>query len=50
MVHIDEAHDEIEFALANPVRRKDPNWVSARRALRCKTLEELHRPRSDGCQ
>jgi hypothetical protein len=35
------ADGSVEFALTNPVRRKDPNWVSVRRALRCTNEDEV---------
>lgn len=32
--------EPLEFALTNPVRRKDPHWFSVRRALRCQDAQE----------
>lgn len=32
---------DLEFALANPVRLHDPDWLSVRRVLRCKDQEEM---------
>lgn len=31
----------VEFSLASPARRRDPNWFSVRRALRCENQQEL---------
>ncbi len=40
LVNFSSTARELEFALANPVRRRDPNWVSVRRVLRCETDQE----------
>ena len=41
MVNMQSEGDRLEFALANPVRRKDPAWVSVRDILRQTEVEEL---------
>ena len=41
-----EEDDELEFAIANPVRKRDPRWVSIREIFRAKKEEEI----SDLCQ
>lgn len=43
MVNIlpDNSDQRLEFALANPVRRKDPRWLSVRDVLRLTKVEEL---------
>ncbi|MBC7261823.1 MAG: DUF262 domain-containing protein, partial [Chloroflexi bacterium] len=43
MVNIlpDESGDRLEFALPNPVRRRDPRWISVRQVLRVEKVEEL---------
>jgi hypothetical protein len=43
MVNIfpDEDDDRLEFALPNPVRRRDPRWISIRRVLSMEKIEDL---------
>lgn len=37
----DEDDDHLEFALSNPVRRKDPRWISIRRVVAMERVEDL---------
>ncbi len=41
LVNLDAGDGSVEFALTNPVRRRDPNWFSVRRAVRCETDDQL---------
>lgn len=41
LAHLDESGSQVEFALANPVRRRDPNWVSVRDILHCQKNEDV---------
>lgn len=43
MVHLlpDEGDDRLEFALPNPIRRKDPRWISIRQVLSMEKKEDL---------
>lgn len=40
-LHSDEGEDRLEFALPNPIRRKDPHWISARRIISVEKVEDL---------
>jgi len=37
----DEGDDRLEFALPNPIRRRDPCWISIRRVLGMERVEDL---------
>jgi hypothetical protein len=37
----DAGDDRLEFALPNPVRRRDPRWISVRRVLSTEKVEQL---------
>jgi hypothetical protein len=37
----DESDDRLEFALPNPIRRRDPRWVGIRRVLGMERVEDL---------
>lgn len=37
----DGGDDRLEFALPNPIRRRDPRWLSVRRVLSTEKVEEL---------
>ena len=37
----DEGDDRLEFALPNPIRRRDPRWVGIRRVLGMERVEDL---------
>lgn len=37
----DEGDDQLEFALPNPIRRKDPRWISVRKVLSVEKDEDL---------
>lgn len=37
----DEGDDRLEFALPNPIRRRDPRWVSVRGVLGVENVEDL---------
>ncbi|MEW6048295.1 MAG: DUF262 domain-containing protein [Bacillota bacterium] len=41
MAAINPVSRELDFALANPVRRRDPNWIPVRRILARETEESL---------
>lgn len=41
MAAVDPAFRELSFALANPVRRRDPSWVAVRKVLSRETEESL---------
>ncbi|MHA2612015.1 MAG: GmrSD restriction endonuclease domain-containing protein [bacterium JZ-2024 1] len=37
----EDGNDRLEFALPNPIRRRDPRWVSIRRVLSVEKVEDL---------
>jgi hypothetical protein len=37
----DEGDDRLEFALPNPIRRRDPRWIGIRRVLGMERVEDL---------
>ncbi len=37
----DEPRDHLDFALPNPIRRRDPRWISVRRVLTREDVEDL---------
>lgn len=37
----DDGDDRLEFALPNPIRRRDPHWIAVRRVLSTEKVEDL---------
>jgi len=37
----DDGDDRLEFALPNPIRRRDPHWIAVRRVLSTEQVEDL---------